>query len=255
MKRPLIIAHRGSSARAPENTMAAFQMAIQDGAEGIEFDVHLANDSVPVVIHDDDLRRTGSRPERVADVTSSELATVDVGSWFNTKYPDLADSEFSSQTVPALVEVLDLLKDFNGLIYIELKCDDKNCIDLVAAVCEVIRDSPKLPKIIIKSFKLGAMPEVRHCLPSVATAALFAPEVMLYLRRREHIVALAREFGADQLSVHYSLITPRLCRLAAEAKMPLTVWTVDDPVWVMRRRNLSIRAVITNDPARMLAAF
>jgi len=255
MTRPLIIAHRGSSARAPENTIAAFQMAIQDGAEGIEFDVHLSKDGAPVVIHDDDLRRTGLRPERIADFTPSELATVDVGSWFNIKYPDLADSEFSAQTVPALVEVLDLLKDFNGLIYIELKCDDKNCVDLVAAVCEVIRDSPKLPKIIIKSFKLGAMPEVRHILPSVATAALFAPEVMLYLRRREHIVALAREFGADQLSVHYSLITPRLCRLAAEAKMPLTVWTVDDPVWVMRRRNLGIRAVITNDPTRMLAAF
>ena len=71
---------------------------------------------------------------------------------------------------------------------------------------------------------------------------------MLYLRRREHIIALAREFGANQLSVHYSLVTPRLCSLAAEAKMPLTVWTVDDPQWLARRANMDIRAVITNDP-------
>ena len=79
--------------------------------------------------------------------------------------------------------------------------------------------------------------------------------MMLYLRRREHILTLAREFGADQLSVRHSLTTPRLCRLATDAKMPLTVWTVDDPVWVMRRRNLGIRAVITNDPAALLAGL
>ena len=139
MTRPLIVAHRGTSARAPENTLAAFQMAM-DGAEGIEFDVHLAKDGVPVVIHDNDLRRTGLRAERVADLTSVELAKIDVGSWFNVKHPDLADPEFSGQTVPTLIDVLDLLKDFPGLIYIELKCDEWNCVDLVTAACELIRD-------------------------------------------------------------------------------------------------------------------
>ena len=254
MTRPLIVGHRGSSARAPENTLAAFQLAIDDGAEGVEFDVHLAKDGVPVVIHDEDLRRTGMLPTRVADLTSVELATVDVGSWFNVRHPDLANPGFSKQTVPALAGVLDFLKDFRGLIYIELKCDEWNCVDLVTAVCELVRDSPKLSKIIIKSFKLGAIPEIRHCLPNVATAALFGSEIMHYLRRREYLIALVREFGAGQLSAHYSLVTPRLCKLAAEAKMPLTVWTVDDPTWLLRRRNLGLGAVITNDPARMLAA-
>jgi glycerophosphoryl diester phosphodiesterase len=255
MTRPLVIAHRGASTFAPENTLAAFQLAIDAGAEGVEFDVRVAKDGVPVVIHDDDLRRTGLRPERVADLTSGELANVDIGSWFNTKYPALANSKFARQTVPALTDALDLLKDFNGLIYIELKCDEWNCVDLVTAVCEVIRGSPQLPQMIVKSFKLGAIPKIRHNLPSAATAALFGSEIMHYLRRREYLIALAREFGADQISVHHSLITPRLSRLGAETNMPLTVWTVDDPVWVMRRRNLDIGAVITNDPAKMLAAF
>ena len=255
MTRPRIIAHRGTSARVPENTLAAFRMAIDEGAEGIEFDVHLAKDGVPVVIHDYDLRRTGMRPERVADLTSFELAAVDVGSWFNTKHPALANPRFSEQTVPTLIDVLDLLQRFDGLIYVELKCDEGNCIELVTAVCELIRDSHQLPQIIVKSFKLGAIPEVHHLLPAVKTAALFAPEIMLYLRRREHIISLAREFGADQLSVHYSLVTPSLCRLAAEANMPLTVWTVEDPLWLIRRRNLRIRAVITNDPQVLIAAL
>jgi glycerophosphoryl diester phosphodiesterase len=247
--RPLIIAHRGSSARAPENTIAAFEMAIGHGAEGVEFDVHLAKDGVPVVIHDDDLRRTGLRPERIVDLTSDELGSIDVGSWFNVKYPNLASPEFPKQTVPTLAVTLALLKDFDGLIYIELKCDEWNCVDLVTAVCELICDSHRFSQMIIKSFKLGAIPEVRHRLPGVATAALFGTEIMHYLRRREYLIALAREFGADQLSVHHSLVTPRLCRLAAEAEMPMTVWTVDDPLWLARRANLDIRALITNDPA------
>ena len=253
MIRPLIVAHRGSSIRAPENTIAAFQMAIEDGADGIEFDVRLSKDGVPVVIHDDDLRRTGRRPERIADLTSDELGSIDVGSWLNAKQPGLANPEFSTQTVPKLSEVLGLLNGSTGLIYIELKCDEWNCVDLVTAVCELVRESGRLSQIIIKSFKLGAIPEIRHCLPDVATAALFGPEIMHYLRRREYLIGLAREFGADQLSVHHSLVTPRLCRLAAEANMPLTVWTVDDPLWLARRANLGIWALITNDPKMYLS--
>jgi len=85
---PLIIAHRGASAHAPENTLAALQLAVDAGAEGVEFDVRLARDGVPVVIHDETLARTALRPERVSDLTSDRLNQIDVGSWFNTKYPN-----------------------------------------------------------------------------------------------------------------------------------------------------------------------
>ncbi len=253
MTRPLVIAHRGASAHAPENTLAAFQMALDGGSEGVEFDVRLARDRVPVVIHDETLRRTARRPERIADFTSKQLSKTDVGSWFNRKFPRKDRPEYADQTVPPLKQVLKLLKDFSGLIYIELKASENDYRPLSAAVCNEIRDSPLLPQMIVKSFKLGVIPEVRHRLPQVQTAALFAPEIMHYLRRREHIISLAREFGAHQLSVHYSLITPRLCKLAAEAKMPLTVWTVADPKWLARCRRLGIKALITNDPARLLA--
>lgn len=254
MTRPLVIAHRGASAHAPENTLAAFQMAIDVGTEGVEFDVQLANDGVPVVIHDKTLKRTASRPERVADFPSQQLSKIDVGSWFNRKFPRKFHPEFADETIPTLIQVLKTLKDFSGLIYIELKASEGHFWELSAAVCDVIRDSPLLPQMIVKSFKLGAIPEVRHRLPRVQTAALFAPEIMHYLRRREHIISLAREFGAQQLSVHYSLVTPRLCKLAAEDGMRLTIWTVDDPKWLARCRRLDIGALITNDPANLLAA-
>ncbi len=250
---PLIIGHRGASAHAPENTLAAFQMAVDVGADGVEFDVQLAKDGVPMVIHDDNLMRTGLRPERVADLTAKQLNKIDAGSWFNVKFPKMAKPEFAKETVPTLAQVLDLLKDFDGLIYIELKAEDTGYRELAAAVCDLIRDSPRLPQMIVKSFKLAAIPEIRHRLPAVQTAALFAPQILDYLRRRKYILALAHEFGAHQISLHHSLVTKKLTALAAEAQMPVTIWTADNLKWVAKCEKLGIRSLITNDPAKLLA--
>lgn len=250
---PLIIGHRGASSHAPENTLAAFQMALDAGADGVEFDVQLAKDGVPVVFHDATLERTGLRPDKVADLTSRQLGKIDVGSWFNLAFPAKAAPEFAGETVPTLVQVLKLLSGFGGLIYIELKCGDADFKPLVRAVCDIIRDSTLLPHIIVKSFKLAAIPEVRHHLPEVQTAALFEPTIMDFLRRRKHILAIAHEFGAHQISLHRSLVTPKLVSLANDVQMPITVWTVDDPKWIKRCRRLSIGALITNDPERLIA--
>ncbi|MBK8302403.1 MAG: hypothetical protein IPK98_02910 [Chloracidobacterium sp.] len=168
-QKPRIIGHRGASAHAPENTLAAFQIAIDAGADGVEFDVQLAKDGVPVVIHDATLKRTGGRNDAVADLTSKELGKIDVGSWFNKKYPKWANADFAKETVPTLAQVLRLLKSSDGLIYIELKATDADYRDLAKSVCDVIRDSPLLPRIIVKSFKLAAIPRsaiiCRRCRP------------------------------------------------------------------------------------------
>ena len=104
------------------------------------------------------------------------------------------------------------------MIYIELKPNENDFRELSKAVCDVIRSSPLLPQMIVKSFKLAAIPEVRHHLPKVQTAALFAPQIMDFLRRRKHILAIAREFGADQISLHHSLVTRKLVSLATDAQ-------------------------------------
>ena len=251
---PLIIGHRGASAHAPENTLAAFQAAIDAGADGIEFDVQIAKDGVPVVIHDATLELTASRPESVAELTSAQLGMIDVGSWYNTKHPDRSNAVFSRATVPTLAQVLELCRDFDGLIYIELKVNVPDFAVLAAAVCDEIRDSPRLRQIIVKSFKLEAISEVRHLLPEVQTAALFEPSMMTILRRRKQIIAIAREFGAHQISLHHSLATPKLTALAAEAEMPVTVWTADDPKWIARCRRRGIGSLITNDPRKLIDA-
>lgn len=251
--RPLIIAHRGASALAPENTLAAFRKAIEDGADGIEFDVQFARDRVPVVIHDAKLERLGRCKGRVSNFTSSELQSLDVGSWFNDKNPHKSSGKFSLETVPTLESLLEFLGDYKGLLYLEIKCREDETGSLVETVCQMIRGSDLLPQIIVKSFNLEAIRQMRLLLPEVRTAVLFAPKVLDVLRKKKRLLQKALECEADEISIHFSLATEKFVRRAAKKNLPVTIWTASNPVWVRRAVNLGINAIITNNPARLLA--
>ncbi|HEU4932855.1 MAG TPA: glycerophosphodiester phosphodiesterase family protein, partial [Pyrinomonadaceae bacterium] len=167
MNTPLIIGHRGASAVAPENTMAAFREAIAVGADGIEFDVRLTRDGVPVVIHDRDLRRTGGLPHRVADLNSSELAKIGVGSWFARS--------FANETVPSLAELFTLFQSNNSTLYLEMKCDSPNeYAPLAEACCRMIDDYDFKERVIIECFQLPALREINS---DIKTVALFEPSI------------------------------------------------------------------------------
>jgi len=253
MKKPLIIAHRGASALAPENTLAAFKKAIDDGAEGIEFDVRLSKDGAVVVFHDATLGRVSDRKNLVSSLSAEELQKIDVGSWFNKRRPNDRAEDFSGEKIPTLRQLLEFLKDFKGLLYIELKCRESEVGKLVKAVCEIISGSPLLPNIIVKSFQLETIPQIRRDCPKVKTAALFAPKIMTILRKEKRLVNIAHDLGAEMVSVHFSLATRKLMKKAAKKNLSVTIWTADNPRWVKRAFDLGLFAVITNNPAALLA--
>ena len=91
--------------------MVAFRRALKDGADGIECDVRLSRDGVPMVIHDTDLKRTGLIEERVCDLSAEELTKIEVGTWFNLRFPNKARRDFAKETVPTLVQFLELMHD------------------------------------------------------------------------------------------------------------------------------------------------
>jgi glycerophosphoryl diester phosphodiesterase len=252
-EKPFIIAHRGASAFAPENTLAAFRRAIADGAEGVEFDVRLAKDGVPVVFHDATLSRVSSKQGLLSHYTSEELQKTDVGSWFNRRKPEKANESFSTETISTLQQVLDFLREYKGLIYIELKCRAGEIEQITKIVCRIIGDSLLLPQIIVKSFQLEALPFVRRFCPEVQTAALFEPKLATVLRRKNDYTKTAHDFGADQISVHFSLATKKLMGKAEKQNIPVTIWTADNPLWLQRAIERKITAIITNNPARLLA--
>ena len=253
MNKPLIIAHRGASALAPENTFAAFRRALADGADGVEFDVRLTKDGEPVVFHDATLGRLSNRKNLVSSLTAEELAGVDVGSWFTARRRAANGDDFAGEMIPTLRALLEFLKDFKGLIYIELKCRESETEKLARAVCGIISASHLLPQMIVKSFQLEIIPAIRRHCPEARTAALFAPKIMTILRKEKRLVEVADELGADMVSVHFSLATRKLMKKAEKRNLPVTIWTADHPRWIRRALDLGLFAVITNNPAVLLA--
>ena len=250
--KPLIIAHRGASFSAPENTRAAFQKAIDDGADGIEFDVRLAKDNVPVVFHDSTLKRLTRIEHRVADLTSEELGKIDVGSWFNQAFPGKASEKFSAETILTLADFFEFLRGYEGVIYVELKGGNPAISALAKNVCDTIQKTDLLPNIIIKSFNLEAIKTAKEILPNVKTAALFEPKILTILRKKKLILNEAEKYNADQISIHRSLATKNFVSQAREKNFPVTVWTADNPMWIKRALEYKINAIITNNPARLL---
>jgi glycerophosphoryl diester phosphodiesterase len=249
--RPLVVAHRGASTDAPENTLAAFELARQCGADGIEFDVRLAADGVPVVIHDETLRRTALLDRAVTSLTTAELARLDAGSWFNRRFPAHARPEFAHEGIPTLAHVLDLFGPRFGVLHVELKCPSGGGGALVEAAVWVLRSRGEIARrAVVKSFDLKAIEGVKLLTPKLRTCALFGRRLGRPFMTTGDMIARARDCGADVFGPHRSLVTRRRVEAARAAGLSVIVWTVDHPAWARRARELGLRALVTNRPAR-----
>ncbi|MGH9906525.1 MAG: glycerophosphodiester phosphodiesterase [Pyrinomonadaceae bacterium] len=249
---PLIIGHRGASAVAPENTLAAFERAMQDGADGVEFDVRLSHDGVPVVIHDATLTRTAAINAFVGDFSSEELQRIDVGSWFVRRRKE-SKVELAPQTVPMLHQVFDFFHEREGLLYLEMKSDRSEGSILAAATVRTIRQYSMNERVIVSSFDLSLVKEVKGIDSGIRTSALFEPKTLRSAALvRSRLVERAGASGADEIALHHTLASRSLIETAHQAQLDVVVWTVDNPKWIERARSLGIKALMTNDPAGML---
>jgi glycerophosphoryl diester phosphodiesterase len=254
---PLIIGHRGASALAPENTLAAFKRALTDGAAGVELDVRLAGDGVPVVIHDADLRRTGLREGIIAKMTSHELGQTNVGSWFNSSHPQHARAEYDQQVVPTLAQVFDLFSkrsNRSALIYVEMKTDkaEDTFVELAAVVAQLVNDRNLHRRVVVVSFNLKALTRIKRIDSGITTGALFEPRRNPVKTIRKHpMITAALDCGAEQILLHRLVATRRLVDLAGKNHLRPVVWTIDDARWMRRRAGFGIHALISNNPAEM----
>ena len=223
MREPLIIGHRGASAVAPENSMAAFEAAIEAGADGIEFDVHLSRDGVPVIIHDDTLQRTHGLRKRVADMTADELREV---------------------RVPSLRDLFELMVPNDMLLCLELK---ESSAELAKECVTLVTEFSFNERVIVECFDLRMLQEIK----GLKTAALFGRGIYT----EKVIVDRTLAVGASVLAPHHSLVTRSLIEKAKLAGLTIVVWTVDSPAWVAQARVMGVEAIITNDPAMMIEAY
>lgn len=236
--------------------MAAFALAFEAGADGIEFDVRLSRDGKPVIIHDKTLLRTAKGSGAVSDFTAAELAQINVGSWFNEQHPDAARPEFDGEQLPSLKRLLSNFSSADWFFYLEMKCDPDVSEPLAEAVVKEVRKFGLTERVVVESFDLNSLTHVKRIAPEFRVAALFEPKVQrpLSVLKRSSLVDRACRIGAEEIALHRHLINKRAVAKAALRGLATVVWTVDDPKWILRAQSLGIKALITNDPQKMLQA-
>jgi glycerophosphoryl diester phosphodiesterase len=243
-----VIAHRGSSALAPENTLAAVTRAIGQGSSVVETDVRRTVDGALVCVHDETLVRTTNAAEafpdrapwRVADFTLDEIRTLDAGSWFG---PD-----FAGEAVPTLAEVIDTLGSDTSLL-LEVKALGQHPGIEVDVHAELAAIDGYLPsalangRLVVQSFDHESMRIFRRLAPSVPIGLLFgavAPP------QRADLVAAST--WAQQINTHYAIATRDLIESVHELGMSISVYTVDAQELMQKYADLGVDGVITNAP-------
>lgn len=223
-----IWAHRGASATAPENTMAAFRAAAAAGADGIELDVHLSRDGVPVVIHDETVDRTTDGHGPVAAIPLARLRQLDAGGWFAPT--------FAGEQVPTLEEVFAWTADRLRL-NVEIKA-----VPAGLAVIELLRAYP-LARVLISSFDHALLERLRLRSPDLPLGFLVDSRFWRRAVRR------ATRCRAESVHPRHDLLSRPLLSACLRHSLAVHCWTVDRPELCLSLRRRGVAGIFTNDPA------
>jgi glycerophosphoryl diester phosphodiesterase len=240
---PLILGHRGASAYAPENTLSAFNLAMAQGADGVELDVTLSADGVPVVIHDDSLDRTTNGHGPVNRLMLSELKQLEAG------YHSHFGEQFSSERIPTLAEVFAGIAS-QAIINVELKHDRSPGRQLAGRVVPLIYEYKMAERVLISSFQYSSLRRVKEIDPSLPVGLLYSSA--LTGPRLSRCLAGSLPHEAHHPS-HESLTAAGVAWLHAQA-LRVNTWTVDDEPELKRLAAAGVDGLITNRPDAALAA-
>jgi len=232
-----IIAHRGASYLAPENTMASVMLGWQKGAD-VEIDVQLSKDNRILVIHDDSTKRTGETDLKVEETTSQELRKLDVGRH--------KAEEFTGEQIPFLADIVRTIPPERKL-YIEIKCGK----EVLTFLRKLIVESGKMSQIVIIGFDLETVAMSKELI-DVPTYWLKGTdkdeETDKWIPHDPQLFQIAKSKGLDGLDVHYAGVTKKFARAAKASGQKLYVWTVDDPEEANRLVKLGVDGITTNRP-------
>jgi len=214
----VVIAHRGASAYAPENTHSAFQLAIEMQSEMIEFDVLLSKDGIPVIIHDENLERTTGVVGLVGEFTLAELKELKTGAWFS--------EEFSEEPFPTLEEVLKYAK---GKIAVNIEIKYESVTDnvqggIVDKALELVKNADMEQEVIFSSFDYRVMEHLNVLAPTVPKALLYEPDQSGDLSPSQ----LVEKYNVDAFNFSYKQLTDEWIAELNANEIPFFIYTVND---------------------------
>jgi glycerophosphoryl diester phosphodiesterase len=232
-----IIAHRGASYIAPENTTASVMLGWEKGAD-VEVDVYLTKDNKIVIIHDKTTKRTAVTDVNVADTTSEELRKLDVGSF--------KSEEYAGEKIPFLADIVETIPRGRKL-YIEIKCGK----EILPYLEELLAESGKMSRIVTIGFDLETVTMSKEMI-NVPTYWLRGTkkteETEEWIPHDPQLIQTAKDKGLDGLDVHYAGVNKEFVDAAKAAGQKLYVWTVDDPEEAARLVKLGVDGITTNRP-------
>lgn len=248
-KRPLVIAHRGYCQFAPENTLPAFQLALQSGADLVELDYHHSKDGIPVVIHDfeldrttDAVRRLGGEKIAVSSKSAAELATLDAGGWFAPG--------FTGIKLPTLDEAVDLIQTNGGVTLIERKAGD-------AATCaKMLTEKKLINQVVVQAFDWQYLQALHQLQPDQVLGALGPAKTLADGRKADQRGKLLDESWLDLLQptgarivVWSKEINADAVKLAHQRGLKVWVYTINEPALAEALLDMGVDGLITNNPS------
>ncbi len=231
-----MLGHRGARHAAPENTLAAFDLALREGADGSELDVRLDGSGQAIVLHDPTLTRVtqGSERRHVENISSTELARLDVG---------------SGERVPLLRDVLIWAREHGQRLNVELKHDVRNRALLLREVLSVVSGAP-LPCLIFSSFHPYFVWWLARHLPLLPRAWLVHDKQYLLKYARG-----SRLIGANAIHPQHTLVTAARVARAKRTGAVCNVWTVNEPARARALAGLGVDAIISDVPGQIVSAL
>jgi glycerophosphoryl diester phosphodiesterase len=236
---PLVFAHRGASYDAPANTLTAFRMARQMGADGVELDTSLTADGVPVVIHDFQVDDTTDGTGRVKDFTLDAIKKLDAGSHY--------DHAFKEERIPTLEESLIEIGP-ELLVNVELKSIDWRDQGLEKAVLAVINNTNMAGRVLISSFNPLALRRFHRLAPDIPIGFLYAPDSPAYFR------LLLAGMPCQAMHPQHDFMD-KATVMNLHRRYRINTWTVDNPQRMIALRDLGVDGIITNRPDVLLKAL
>jgi len=234
-KKCMVVAHRGASHYAPENTIAAANLAWEQQADAVEIDVHLSSDNQIVVIHDFDTKRTCGKKYVIKETPYATLKALDAGSWKDEKY--------KGEPIPTLSEVVSTIPNGKKLV-VEIKSEKK----IVPFIKDEFTNHSKVDQLIFIAFDYETIVDVKKAFPENKALWLshkFPKGAKIYLER-------VKADGLDGVDLHYSLVNPALILLANELDLEVHVWTVDDLEKAKELSEMEVTSITTNIPDQVL---
>jgi glycerophosphoryl diester phosphodiesterase len=235
--RPLVLAHRGARTRRAENTLGAFMLGMEQGADGVELDVQLSRDRKVLVFHDDTLAKLGHAHLALADLTARELMEFNVGSLVKGGPPE------RDARMPLLEDVLGTLPS-HAVINVELKGDDRRDDGLEVEVLRAVARTRTERRVFFSSFNPLRCIRLRHLAPDMGVGQLHESESAAHLRDLWWLPAIR----PHALHPGQDLVDEAYMEHARALGLPVNVWTVNEPAQMLRLVALGVSALITDVP-------